>query len=162
MIEKNLEKIINEQINKELYSEYLYLSMSAYFYGEDLDGFGHWFELQAQEEHQHAMKFFRYLLDRGGKVELDAIDKPQIDFKSAIEICKLTLEHEQKVTASINNMMNMAQDSNDYAMESMLNWFVDEQVEEEANASRLLNRVNMAGDSPNGLLILDKELAQRK
>ncbi len=162
MIEKNLEKIINEQINKELYSEYLYLSMSAYFYGEDLDGFGHWFELQAQEEHQHAMKFFRYLLDREGKIELNAIDKPQIDFKSAKEICQLTLEHEKKVTASINNMMKMAKDSKDYSMESMLNWFVDEQVEEEANASKLLNRVKMAGDSPHGLLILDKELSQRK
>jgi ferritin len=161
MIEKKLEKIINDQINKELYSEYLYLSMAAYLYGIDLDGFAHWFEIQAQEEHQHAMKFFRFLIDRGGRVKLESIDKPQVEFKSVEEVCQLTLSHEEKVTASINNMMDMARESKDYPMISMLNWFVDEQVEEEATASRLLNRVKMLSDAKQSLFILDKELAQR-
>jgi ferritin len=162
MISKKLEDAINNQINKELYSEYLYLSMAAYFYSEDLDGFAHWMEVQAQEEHTHAMKFFYFLNDKGGRVKLEAIEKPEVDFVSVESIFEKTLEHEKKVTKLINDLMDLAIEENEHSVKSFLNWFVDEQVEEEDTAGKLLSKVKMIGKNTNGLLMLDKELAQRK
>ncbi len=161
MIDPKIEKLINEQIAKEFHAGSLYLSMSAYFFQRNLDGFGDWFLMQAEEEKEHAMKLFRYLIDRGGKVEIGQIDKPQTDFKSALEACEVTLEHERKVTASINNIVKTAHELNDYATSSFLTWYVDEQVEEEAHSERLVDRVKLVGDNSNGILMLDKEMGNR-
>ena len=161
MISQKLQDIINEQINKELFSEYLYLSMAAYAKSADLDGISNFFSVQSQEEHFHAMKFYDFLIERDGKVVLKPIDGPQIDFKSVIEVFEKTLEHEKYVTASINNIMNLAIKENDHSVVSFLKWFIDEQVEEEASVSRILNRLNMTGGSGPALLMLDSELAKR-
>jgi ferritin len=161
MLNKSLEKALNEQINKELFSEYLYLSMSAHFYSIDLDGFANWFEIQAKEEHDHAMKIFNFVNDKGGKVVLDKIDKPQTEFNSIEEIMSLTLEHEEKVTQSINELMDLAIKENDHSVKSFLHWFVDEQVEEESTASKLLNKVKIVKENSQGIFMLDSELAKR-
>lgn len=162
MLSKNLETEINKQINRELYSAYLYLSMSAHFYADDLDGFGNWFRIQAQEERDHAMKFFDFVIDKGGNVELDAIEKPNTKFNSIKEIFELTLSHEESVTKYINGLMDLAIKENDHSVKSFLNWYVDEQVEEEATASKLLNQVKRIGDNPNAIIMMDKELASRQ
>ncbi|MFO8062021.1 MAG: ferritin [bacterium] len=161
MMEKKLIEQINEQINKELYSEYYYVSMAAYFKDKGLDGFANFFIVQAREEHFHAMKFFNYIYERGGSVVLDEIKKPPSDFADAEDIFKKALEHEQFVTKSINGLMKTAKELNDYASESFLQWYIDEQVEEEDSMQTLLDKVAMIKNSPNGLLMMDKELAGR-
>lgn len=161
MISKKLQDAINSQINKELHSEYIYLSMAAYFHSNDLDGIANFFSVQTQEEHFHAMKFFDYLLERGGKVELKTIDGPPIDFKSHIDVFEQTLAHEQYITKSINELMDLAIKENDHSLTSFLKWYVDEQVEEEATASRLLSRIKIIDGSGQGLLMMDAELSQR-
>lgn len=161
MLNSSLEKALNEQINKELFSEYLYLSMTAHFYSIDLDGFANWFDIQAKEEHDHAMKIFNFVHEKGGKVTLDKIDKPQTEFNSVEEIMALTLEHEEKVTKSINELMDLAIKENDHSVKSFLQWFVDEQVEEEATASKLLNKVKRVGENSQGIFMIDNELAGR-
>jgi ferritin len=152
---------INDQIAKELYSAYLYQAMSAWASGQDLDGVANWLQVQAQEEVSHAMKFYRFVLERGGKIELQAIDAPPADFDSAQDIFQKTLDHEKKVTASIDNLVNIAQQERDHASSIMLQWFVTEQVEEEASAEAILNKLKMVGDKGNGLFMIDRELAQR-
>lgn len=161
MISKKLQDAINSQINKELHSEYIYLSMAAYFHSNDLDGIANFFSVQTQEEHFHAMKFFDYLLERGGKVELKTIDGPPIDFKSNIDVFEQTLAHEQYITKSINELMDLAIKENDHSLTSFLKWYVDEQVEEEATASRLLSRIKIIDGNGQGLLMMDAELSQR-
>ncbi len=161
MISPKLQDAINSQINKELFSEYLYLSMAAYSESENFDGIANHFHVQAQEEHFHAMKFFGYLNERGGRVKLMPIEGPQVDFKSFEEIFDLTLKHEQFVTKSINDIMDLAIKENDHATKSFLQWFIDEQVEEEASAEKLLHKVKMISGHPHGLFMLDKELAAR-
>jgi len=161
MISKKIQDIINLQINKELHSEYIYLSMAAYFYANDLDGIANFFTVQTQEEHSHAMKFYNYLLERGGKIELKTIDGPPVDFKSPVDVFEQTLAHEQFITKSINDMMDVAIKENDHSLVSFLKWFVDEQVEEESTVSRLLNRIKMIDGNGQGLLMLDAELSQR-
>lgn len=161
MISKSLNKAINEQINKELFSEYLYLSMSAWFSAQNLDGFANWMSVQAQEEHFHAMKFYNYVLERGGTIELMAIDKPAKEFKSAMNAFKETLTHEQFITKSINELMDLAIKEKDHALRSFLQWYVDEQVEEESNADKLLNQLKMIGDNVHSIFMLDRELATR-
>lgn len=160
-MDKKLLDIINEQINKELYSEYYYLAMAAYFKNEGLDGFSNFFIVQAQEEHFHAMKFFNYVYERGGHVILDEINKPPADFKDAADVFKKALEHEQFVTKSINNIMDIAREITDYAAQSFLNWYIDEQVEEEDNMRTLLDKVSMAMNHPNALFMLDEKLSAR-
>lgn len=161
MISKTLEKAINEQINKELFSEYLYISMQAWFAGENLDGFANWMDAQGKEERFHAMKFFNYLLDRGAKVKLMALEQPTIDFGNPLKAFKMALEHEQFVTKSINNLMDLATKEKDHATKSFLQWYVDEQVEEEAAAEKIVSKLKMIGDNMQGIFMLDNELGQR-
>ncbi len=161
MLSKNLASEINTQIKLELYSGYLYLSMAAYFEAHNLPGFAHWMKRQAMEEQEHALKFFAYLNDRGDRVVLQAIDQPPAEFKSALAIFEQSLEHEKGVTARINLLYSIAVKDNDYASQSFLNWFVDEQVEEEKNASEIVEWLKMAGDSPNALFMINGQLAQR-
>ncbi|MEA2104148.1 MAG: ferritin [Candidatus Cloacimonadota bacterium] len=161
MISKKLEEAINEQINKELYSEYLYLAMAAHFDSVDLPGFANFFKIQVQEERFHAMKFYDFLNERGGKVVLKKIDKPQTEFESPLDIFKISYKHEQYVSDLINKLMDLAIAENDHAVRSFLNWYVDEQVEEEASMSKVVNQLKWINGQGNGLLMLDKELATR-
>jgi ferritin len=161
MISKKLEKAINEQINKEMFSEYLYLSVAAYFDAQNFDGFANWFHVQTQEEHFHAMKFYRYVIERGGEVELGALAKPEKDFVSPLKAFEAGLAHEQFITKSIGELMDLAIKENDHSLKSFLQWYVDEQVEEEANAEKLIAKLKLIGNDGNGLLNLDKELMAR-
>jgi ferritin len=161
MISKKIQDAINDQINAELYSAYLYLSMSAYFQDINLPGFAKWMEIQAGEEYFHAKKFYDYLVERGGRVLLKPIDGPDTEWKSTQDVFEATYKHEQKVTGLINDIMNLAIEEKDHATSIMLQWFVSEQVEEEASASELLERIKLVGDSGNGLLMMDRELGQR-
>jgi len=162
MLSKKMEKALNEQVNAEMYSAYLYLSMSAYFEDQNLSGFANWMHVQAQEEMTHAMKIFTYIHDRGGSVELEQIDKPQIKWDSAQKVVEDVYSHEQKVTEMIHNLVNLAREEKDHGTDNMLQWFVAEQVEEETNADELLNQVKMIKGQPQGLLMLDRELKQRQ
>lgn len=161
MINDKVERKINEQINAELYSAYLYLSMSAYCQSINLAGFANWMYVQYQEETSHAMKFYRYLNERGGKVVLAAIDKPQTEWKNVVDVFKNVYEHEQKVTGLINALVDTATAEKDHATVNMLQWFVAEQVEEEANASELVAQLELIEGKGPALLMLDRELKQR-
>ena len=161
MINKNLEKAINDQINAELFSAYLYLSMSAYFESVNLSGFANWMRIQAQEEQSHAMKFFDYLNERGGRVILTDIEASQSEWKSPIDVFKHVYSHEQKVTGLINDLVDMAIKENDHASNNFLQWYVAEQVEEEANASAIVNKLELMGDTGNALFMMDQELGKR-
>lgn len=161
MISKKMQEAINKQINAEIYSSYLYLSMAAWFETSNLKGFANWMRVQAQEENFHAMKFFDYLLSRQGKVELAAIDGPPTKWKSPISAFEAVYEHEQKVTASINKLAALANNENDYATTVLLHWFINEQVEEESNADGLVQKLKLMGDNTGGLFMMDQELAAR-
>jgi ferritin len=161
MVSKDIQDGINLQIGRELYASYLYLGMMAYFESRSLSGFGHWMRLQAREEIAHAMRLVDFLLDRGGAVELRAIEKPEIDFDSPLDVMRAALAHEQKVTASINDLYRLAVDSADYPAQVLMQWFVSEQVEEEKNAGEIVDRLELAGDSASALLVLDGRLAER-
>ncbi len=162
MIPKNVEKIMNEQINKELASAYLYLSMAAYFESKNLSGFGNWMRVQAEEEYEHAMKFYEHIVDRGGRVVLTGIESPQVEWKNNLEVVKEVLKHEEFVTASINAIYDLAVAEKDYPAQVMLQWFIDEQVEEEKNAGELVFQVESVGENSFGLLSIDHRLAERK
>ena len=162
MFTKTLQDAINEQINKELYSAYLYLSMAAYFEGQNLGGFSNWMKVQYQEETAHAMKFFAYLYDRGGAVTLKAIAQPPSKFKTPLEVFKQVLEHEKSVTDSINKLYELALKEKDYPTQSALQWFINEQVEEEKNASSIIQTLELAGNSPVSVLMMDRQLSVRK
>ncbi|MFH0990315.1 MAG: ferritin [bacterium] len=162
MLSKNMLDALNLQINHELYSSYLYLSMSAHFEAENLSGFAQWMSAQAKEENEHAMKFYRYVFERGSKVVLEAIDKPPTDFKTPLEVMKMVLEHEKKVTASINALYELALKENDYPSQIKLQWFITEQVEEEKNAADIIEMLKMIGDAPAGLVMVDRQLGARK
>lgn len=161
MLNKKIEKAFNEQMNAEMYSAYLYLSMGAYFQSVGMPGFANWMRVQAQEEMVHAMKFFDHINERGGRVTLKAIDGPPTEWDSAVAVFEHVYEHEQKVTGLINNLVNLAIEEKDHASRSFLQWFVDEQVEEEDSASTVLDRLKLIGDSGNGLFMMDGELGQR-
>lgn len=161
MINQRVQKAINEQINAEFYSAYLYLSMSAYFDGENLSGLATWMNVQFQEEQFHALKFFNYLSERGGEVELEAIEKPKTTWENAIDVFEETLAHERVVTGLINNIMDVALEERDHATVSFLRWFIDEQVEEEATAEGILNQLKRIKGEGNGLFMIDKELGSR-
>ncbi len=161
MLSKTMQDALNEQINKELFSAYLYLSMSAYFESINLPGSAKWMRAQHDEEHLHANKFFDYVNDRGGRVVLMAIDAPQVEFKSPLAAWEMVLEHERKVTASIHKLYEVALAEKDYATQSMLKWFIDEQVEEEKNATLMVERFKQAGDHPSTLLLLDGHFTKR-
>ena len=161
MISEKLEMAFNEQINKELYSEYLYLAMKVKFMEWNLQGFVNWFDVQVQEEHAHAMGMFNYLDERGGQIDLRAIDKPQVKGNTPLEIFEHVLEHEQFVTSRINALADVADEVKDRAALSLLNWYIKEQVEEEANVGGLLATLKLIGDDKKALLMLDKDLAAR-
>ena len=161
MLSAKLQDVLNEQINKELYSEYFYLSMEAYLRSIDLDGIANFFSVQTQEEHLHAMKIYNFIIDKGGKVVLKKIDAPPVDYKSVVDIFEQTLKHEKLVTKSINDLMDAAVKENDHAVISFLKWYVDEQVEEEANVTRILSKLKLIGGEGHGLLMIDQELAAR-
>jgi len=154
-------KALNEQINAELYSGYMYLSMAAYFDDANLPGFAHWMRLQADEENEHAMKIFDFVLERGGRVQLTAIDTPPFEWDSPVAAFAATLEHEKHVTSLIHGLVDLAAELNDHATSNFLQWFVDEQVEEEASADEVLQQIKMVGDHGAGLLMIDRSLAGR-
>ncbi len=162
MISEKMEKAFLDQINKELYSEYLYLSMKAYFAKLNLNGFVNWMDIQVQEEHAHGMGMFDYVLERGGEVVLEAIEKPENDWKSPLDVFKHVLAHEQFVTERINALVDVAEETKDRAAMLFLNWYVKEQVEEEASVGAVLAQLELIGDDKLALLALDKELAQRQ
>ena len=161
MINEKLEKEFNIQINKELYSEYLYLAMKTYFMEQNLMGFVNWFDCQVQEEHAHAIGMFNYLNERGGKIELMPIDKPEFSGKTPLEIFEEVLKHEQYVTSRINTVYDVAEEVRDRAAMKFLDWYIDEQVEEEASVDGVLSTLRLIGDDKNALLLLDKDLATR-
>jgi len=161
MLNKKIETAFNKQINAEMYSAYLYLSMGAFLDSTGMVGFANWMRVQAQEEMTHAMKFFDHVNERGGRVTLKAIDGPPVEWDSPVAVFEHVYEHEQKVTGLINDLVDLAIDEKDHASRSFLQWFVDEQVEEEDSASTILERLKLIGESGNGLFMLDKELGQR-
>jgi len=161
MINKKVTDALNEQINAEMWSAYLYLSMSAYFQSNNLAGFANWMRIQYQEEMSHALKFFDYVTERGGKVELKPIAEVKTEWKNAIEVFKETLLHEQKVTSLINNLVNIAIEEKDHASNNFLQWYVSEQVEEESNVDKLLGELILVDGNGHGMLLLDRELATR-
>ena len=161
MINSKLEAVINQQINAELYSAYLYLSMSAYFESMNLPGFANWMKVQFEEEQFHALKFYNYLVSRGGRVVLEAIEKPQFEWKNPIEVFEHTLEHEKHVTALLNNIAEVAEVEKDRPTRNLMIWFIDEQVEEEGNAEKIINELKLIGGEGHGMLMLDREFATR-
>lgn len=162
MISEKMEKMLNEQFIKELYSSNLYLSMCSYFMDRDLDGFANFFRVQAQEEMSHAMKQFDFLHHVGGKVTMGNVEAPETKFDSIRQVFEVTLTHERQITASINNLMKQAVSEHDFATHTFLQWFVTEQVEEEASIQMLLRKLEMIGDNSSALYLLNTELAARK
>src|SRR5919202_4220379 len=152
---------MNDQIGNELFSAYQYLSMAAYCESENLPGFAQWMRAQSQEETEHAMKFYNFILDRNGRVALRGIEEPVVEFGSPLEVFERALEHEKKVTAMINGLYALALRENDYASQTFLQWFVTEQVEEEKNAGDVVETLRMIGDGSEALFLLDRELGQR-
>ena len=161
MISKKMEKALNEQVNAELYSAYLYLSMEAYFKSLNLNGFANWMMVQIQEEVSHAMKIYGFIDERGGRIALKAIEGPITEWDSPLAVFEAVYEHEQKVTGMINNLVNLAIEEKDHATNSFLQWFVNEQVEEEASADQLVQQLKMMEKAPGGMFMLDRELGQR-
>jgi ferritin len=162
MLSKKLEDAVNEQINKELYSAYLYLSMSSYCESESLAGFAGWMRAQAQEEVNHAMRLFDHVTARGGRVVLKAIEMPPPVWKSPLEMFEEVLQHERKVTGLINRLYELALSENDYAIQMQLQWFITEQVEEEESAGAIVEQLRRVGDQPMGLLMMDRQLGERQ
>jgi len=160
MIKKTMQDALNAQINAETYSAYLYLSMGAYFEAEGMSGFANWMKVQAQEELSHAMKFFDYVNERGGTVTLTAIEGPPTSWSSPLNVFEEVYKHEQKVTSLINDLVDLARSESDHATENFLQWFVAEQVEEEASADDIRQKVKMIGEG-SGLYMLDRELGSR-
>lgn len=161
MINEKIQEAFNEQVNAELYSAYLYLSMSAHFQSMNLPGFANWMRCQAQEELVHAMKFYTFIHDRGGKVALSVIEGPPTEWESPLDAFEDAYRHEQKVTGMINNLVDIALQERDHAANAFLQWFVTEQVEEEASADAVVQQLKIAGDQGSGLFMIDRELATR-
>ena len=161
MISQNMLEALNDQIRNELYSGYLYLAMSAYFSDMNLNGFAHWMRMQAKEEDSHAMKFYHYIIDQRARADVRDLEQPPRDFDSAIDIFEKALEHEKFITGKINDLVKLAREENDNATETFLQWYVEEQVEEEASVDEVLQQLKIVGDDGTGLFILDKEMAAR-
>jgi ferritin len=161
MLSQKLQQAFNEQINHEMASSYLYLSMAAYAHSMNLPGFAHWLELQYKEEQGHAMKLYKFVNERGGRVELLRIDQPSSDFKSPAHLFEEVLKHERKITGLINRLYETAMEQKDYAAQVLLHWFIEEQVEEEAAANEILETIRMAGEKGHALIMMDRQLARR-
>ncbi len=161
MFSDKMNDAINEQINAEIFSGYLYLAMAAWFAEKGLGGCEHWMKNQAQEELSHAMKFFNHVYERGGKVEIKAIAKPDTEWSSPLNVFEATLKHERHITSLINDLMTLAVEEKDYASQNFLQWYIAEQVEEETTADEIRSKFELAGDSKPALLMLDKVLGTR-
>jgi len=159
---KKLLEEMNDQINKEIFSGYLYLSMAAHFMAVNLNGFSKWMQIQAEEELEHGLKFFEYLNDIGEKVTLKAIEQPKTEFGSLVEVFEEVLAHEKFVTSRIHLLYEIALKENDYATQMFLQWFINEQVEEEKNATEILEKLKFVGDSGNAILMLDRTMGERE
>jgi ferritin len=161
MLSPKIEELLNQQIKNEFYSAYLYLSMAAWLHDFGLNGYAHWFRVQAQEERDHAMIFMNYIIQANGRVHLYAIDEPNFEFKNVEELLDLNLSHEQMVTSLIYNIASTARDEKDFKTEEMIKWFITEQVEEEANAIDNINGYKLFGSDGKGLYMLDAQKATR-
>ena len=161
-ITNNMVNAINKQINRELFSSYLYLSMSSYLESEGYNGFATWMKAQYNEEVAHAMKFYSYLFERGAKAKLEAIEAPKDKWNSVLEVFEEALAHEKLVTKMIEDLYSLAREEKDFACEAMLQWFINEQVEEESTAQDIVDKLKMAGDAKGALFMLDRELGQRQ
>ena len=161
MLTEKMQTALNGQLNAELYSSYLYLSMNAYFKSLNLDGFANWMYYQAQEELEHSMKFYDFIIQRGGKVVLAQIEAPPTEWDSPLAVFEATLAHEQKVTGLINDLVEVALEERDHATNIFLQWFVSEQVEEEESVGGVLEQLKLMGDAQGGLFMIDRELAKR-
>lgn len=161
MISKKMAKALNDQLKNELFSSYLYLSMSSWSTSQGLKGFANWFYVQAKEEMVHALKFYNYILDQGETVELQEIPKPENDFKNPVNVFEEVLKHEQFITKSIYNLVDLALEERDHATNAFLQWFVTEQVEEEASVNEILDQLKLTKADGNGIFMIDKELATR-
>ncbi|MBU0497876.1 MAG: ferritin [Candidatus Thermoplasmatota archaeon] len=161
MISKKMIEALNEQINKEMYSAYLYMAMSAHSTSTGLPGFANWFMVQYKEEMDHAMRIYNYINDHGEKVSLKAIEQPPSTFKDPMDMFQKTLKHEQFITKSINELINLAIKEKDHATQIALQWFVTEQIEEEGNDNDIIAKLELAGGKGNGLFMVDKDLATR-
>ncbi len=161
MITQKMETELNKQLNEELFSSYLYLSMCAYFEDKNLPGMAQWMRMQAEEENLHAMKFFDYIIRVGGRVKLEAIKKPKFSWRSPQAAFEEALEHEKFITGRINFLVDLAVKEKDHATATFLNWFIDEQVEEEDTVSKIVESFKLIGKDASGLFLLDRELAQR-
>lgn len=162
MIGKAMQDAMNEQINKEFFSSYLYLSMAAYFEERNLSGFAHWMRMQADEERGHAMKFYDFIVNRGGRVVLKGIEAPKTDWSSSLEVAQEVADHEAKVTASIYSLYELAMQEKDYPAQTMLQWFISEQVEEEKNAAEIVSNLRLIEERGTAVLMLDKQLGKRR
>ena len=161
MIKDEVLNALNEQIAREMFSSNLYLSMAGYFQQHNLTGFAHWMRVQAQEETFHANKFFDYVLNRGGKAKISMISEPQADWSSPIEAFEASLAHEQYITESINKIADIVVKEGDHATLVLLQWFINEQVEEESNVQEIVDKLKLIGDFKGGLIMLDSELKLR-
>ena len=161
MIKEKIEKALNQQLNQELYAFYVYLSMSAYFELMNLNGFANWMRFQAEEEKNHGLKFYDYILQANGRIDLKQIDAPKKSWKSVQEVFEDTYNHEKKVTESIYDIVDLSISERDHATHNFLQWFVREQVEEEATALKILEKIKLIGDNQGALFILDREMGSR-
>lgn len=161
MVSQKINNALNEQLNKEMFSSYLYLSMAAYFENKNLTGMAQWMRMQSQEEYDHAIKFYDYILRVGGTVKLTAIDTPQTEWNSPLQIFEDSLKHEQFISKSIHKIMDLAIEESDHPTKSFLQWFVDEQVEEEDSVGQIVENFRLIGDDKSGLFMLDRELGSR-
>ena len=161
MINKPMQDAMNDQINKELYSSYLYLSMAAYLEDRNLPGFAHWMRVQEAEERGHAMKLYDFMVERGGRVMLKSIDAPKAEWNSTLELAEEVAAHEAKITASVNALYELAFKEKDYPAQIMLQWFITEQVEEEKNAAEIVANLKLIEDRGTAVLMLDHRLAKR-
>ena len=161
MIGQRMQDTMNEQIKHETFSAYLYFSMAAYFHAKSLDGMAQWMKAQAQEEFAHALRFFNHINDRGGRIEFQALEKPQMEWDSPLAAFRAALQHEEFITSKINDLAKLADEENDRAAGIMLQWFVTEQVEEEDTVSAVINMFELIGDSGHGMMMADRELGAR-
>jgi ferritin len=160
-MKQNVQDAINDQIQAEFHSAYLYLAMSAHMEANNFSGFANWLHIQWQEETLHAMKLYNFVLQRGGRVELKTLEKPEFEAETALELFEAVLKHEQYITSRIHNLYDLALKERDYPLQTLLHWFIDEQVEEEDNANSIIDKLKLIGDSGPNLFLVDQELGQR-
>lgn len=161
MLNKRIEAELNKQVNAEMYSAYLYLSMSAYCGSNNLQGFANWMKVQFEEEQSHALKIYDYIQERGGRVKLDPIEAPKAEWDNIVNVFEEVLAHEEKITSMINDLVDVAIQEKDHATANMLQWFISEQVEEEASVSDILDQLKLIEGKGSGLFMLDREARQR-